>query len=570
MRVRYPLQNQLILLFLLWLHISVAFALPSLGTGRMIDGAGQFSTTTTTFTGGAALNGVNHQANVTVNSDVVVNLQGSIQVSPSDVGKQADLLVVVGVEPNEPFDGGVDTVYRTIDEFGERSTVDLYNAPTVWLNQLAEHPFKRNVTLTSEVSVDIGTLIPETVKNVSYIFIGYRLADGSIIYSSTPIIVTNTPPNSATSSFAPIQISHVTSPSTELGLIVTNGKESMGIFGKKDSQGRLTTIDRLSLTSLTDSKSVVITLDANHLPRTMETSDGYKVQFGNYSSNGATGTIQRPDGIIENQSFLPIPYNDIMEAVDTIQQYEGSPQPTENSDIPSSSSTGSTTTSSDDCKKKVGELCRQVENLVWGVSQIVSIVACGAAGASAVASGGVAVPLAIWACGSVVLNGIAKLEEPIKKGSCDGGSTETCPIGGEGSCLQHLNNANSMLSDVQACAAPPSVSGCAQAVGLRLVDGAVKSLLDPEKVCAKTNVNVCPLLKDVCNSYKGDYYNAYDYGLSCTCTAWKSRLPSDKLIESFKQDCLTVGNTKWESLVGGIVQKCCSSPDDGGSGCPII
>jgi hypothetical protein len=455
----------------------------------MIDGAGQFSTTTTTFTGGAALNGVDYQANITVNSDAVVNLQGGILVSPLDVGKQADLLVVIGVEPNEPFDGGADTVYRTIDEFGERSTVDLYNAPTVWLNQLADHPFKRNVTLTSEVSVDIGTLIPEAVKNVSYIFIGYRLADGSIIYSSTPIIVTNTPPNSATSSFAPIQISHITSPNTELGLIVTNGKESMGIFGKKDSQGRLITIDRLSLTSLTDSKSVVITLDANHLPRTMETSDGYNVQFGNYSSNGVTGTIQRPDGIVESQSFLPIPYNDIMKAVDTIQQYEGSPQPTESSDIPSSSSTGSSTSS--DCKKKVGELCRQVENLVWGVSQIVSIVACGAAGAEAVLTGGLAIPLAYWACGSVVLNGIAKLEEPIKKGSCDGGSTETCPIGGEGSCLQHLNNANSMLSDVQACAAPPSVSGCAQAVGLRLADGAVKSLLDPEKMCKQTPSTGC-------------------------------------------------------------------------------
>jgi len=553
MRALYSLRNQLILLFLLWLHISVAFALPSLGTGRMINGAGQFSTTTTTFTGGAALNGVNHQANVTVNSDAVVNLQGSIQVSPSDVGKQADLLVVVGVEPNEPFDGGVDTVYRTIDEFGERSTVDLYNAPTVWLNQLADHPFKRNVTLTSEIFVDIGTLIPETVKNVSYIFIGYRLADGSIIYSSIPIIVTNIPPNSATSSFAPIQISHVTSPNTELGLIVTNGKESIGIFGKKDSQGRLITIDRLSLTSLTDSKSVVITLDANHLPRTMETSDGYNVQFGDYSSNGVTGTIQRPDGIVESQSFLPIPYNDIMKAVDTIQQYEGSPQPTESSDIPSSSSTSSATSS--DCKKKVGELCRQVENLVWGVSQIVSIVACGAAGASAVVSGGIAVPLAIWACGSVVLNGIAKLEEPIKRGSCDGGSTGTCPIGGEGSCLQHLNNANSMLSDVQACAAPPSVSGCAQAVGLRLVGGAVKSLLDPEKICKPKNV--CPLLNAMCDRYGGIGIGS----TRCLCDLFKHKIQSSAMWESFKEDCLSIGNTKWGIQMDSPQR--CMSPDDG-------
>ena len=577
MRALCHLRNQLVVLFLLWLHISVAFALPSLGTGRMIDGAGQFSTTTTTFMGGAALNGVDYQANITVNSDAVVSLQGSIQVAPADVGKQADLLVVIGVEPNEPFDGGVDTVYRTLDEFGERSTVDLYNAPTVWLNQLAEHPFKRNVTLTSEISVDIGSLLLDTVKKVSYIFIGYRLADGSIIYSSTPIVVTNTPSNS-TSSSDPILLSHVTTPKTALGLIATNGKESIGIFGQKDSQGRLITIDRISLTSLTDSsKSVVITLDANHLPRTMETSDGYKVQFGNYSSNGVTGTIQRPDGIVESQSFLPIPYDDIMKAVDAIQQYVGSPQPTENSDVPSSpGSTGSATDS--DCKEKAGKFCKQVENLFWGASQLISIASCAAAGASAVATGGIAVPLAVWACGSVVLNGIARMEDVIKDntGTCGSKDTGTCPTGGEGSCLKQLNNANSLLSDIQSCAIPPSVSGCMTVAGTRLLDGVknkVLSELDPETVCPKTNVgtDVCPLLlKDVCNSYKGDYYNAYDYGLSCTCTAWKSRLPSGKLIESFKQDCLATGNTKWESLFGGIVQKCCSSSDTSGSGCPII
>jgi len=418
----------------------------------------------------------------------------------------------------------------------------------VWLNQLAEHPFKRNVTLTSEISVDIGSLLLETVKNVSYIFIGYRLADGSIIYSSTPIVVTNTPSNS-TSSSDPILLSHVTTPKTALGLIATNGKESIGIFGQKDSQGRLITIDRISLTSLTDSsKSVVITLDANHLPRTMETSDGYKVQFGNYSSNGVTGTIQRPDGIVESQSFLPIPYDDIMKAVDAIQQYVGSPQPTENSDVPSSpGSTGSATDG--DCKKKVGELCRQVENLVWGVSQIVSIVACGAATTEAVLTGGLAIPLAYWACGSVVLNGIAKLEESIKKndGSC-GGSTGTCPIGGEGSCLQHLNNANSILLDVQSCFAPPNVSECAQAIGLRLVDEGVKSLLDPEKMCIKptNNIEYCYGLRNLCRSYGSELHT----GL---CFCWTNGYSLSEQTR-FTQTCETFRGGEW-NRVGG-----CSKP----------
>jgi len=266
-----------------------------------------------------------------------------------------------------------------------------------------------------------------------------------------------------------------------------------------------------------------------------------------------------------------------MKAVDAIQQYVGSPQPTENSDVPSSpGSTGSATDS--DCKEKAGKFCKQVENLFWGASQLISIASCAAAGASAVATGGIAVPLAVWACGSVVLNGIARMEDVIKDntGTCGSKDKGICPIGGEGSCLKQLNNANSLLSDIQSCAVPPSVSGCMTVAGTRLLDGVknkVLSELDPETVCPKTNVgtDVCPLLlKDVCNSYKGDYYNAYDYGLSCTCTAWKSRLPSGKLIESFKQDCLATGNTKWESLFGGIVQKCCSSSDTSGSGCPII
>jgi len=221
MRALYSLRNQLILLFLLWLHISVAFALPSLGTGRMINGAGQFSTTTTTFTGGAALNGVNHQANVTVNSDAVVNLQGSIQVSPSDVGKQADLLVVIGVEPNEPFDGGVDTVYYTLDGVGNFSVIDLYSPPSVWMGQLAVNPFKEGVNLTSGVPVNIGELDSNKRGSMNYAFIGYRLSDNSVIYAATPVVI-------STTNFIPIIWG--THPVLESGLTTTS--QPLGVFSR--------------------------------------------------------------------------------------------------------------------------------------------------------------------------------------------------------------------------------------------------------------------------------------------------------------------------------------------------
>jgi len=187
--------------------------------------------------------------------------------------------------------------------------------------------------------------------------------------------------------------------------------------------------------------------------------------------------------------------------------------------------------------------------LVWGVSQILSIVSCGAATAEAVLTGGLAIPLAYWACGSVVLNGIAKLEESIKKndGSC-GGSTGTCPIGGEGSCLQHLNNANSILLDVQSCFAPPNVSECAQAVGLRLVDEGVKSLLDPEKICSKptNNTEYCYGLRDLCRSYGTELHPGLCF---CWATGYS---PSEET--KFTQTCETFRGGEW-NRVGG-----CSKP----------
>ena len=549
MRALCHLRNQLVVLFLLWLNISVAFALPSLGTGRMIDGSGQFTVTTTTFEGGASTNGVDHHAYLQTNLSASITLQARIIVDPADVGKTADLLYVAGVEETAPFDGGTDTSYFAVNEADKLINLNLYDDSSVWMAQLTETPFKRGVTLQSEMFIndEAGWQLSEH-PSANYYFVGYRLADDSIIYNSTPIVVTSIPSNSISSSSEPILISNVTTPNTALGLIAANGKESIGIFGQKDSQGRLITIDRISLTSQTDSsKNVVITLDANHLPKTMEFPDGSKMEYSNYSESGATGTLRRSDGIVEHQSFLPMPYSDIMKAVKAIQQYEGSPQPTEGSDIPTSSGdTGSATES--DCKEKAGIFCKQVENLFWGASQLISIASCAAAGASAVVTGGIAVPLAVWACGSVVLNDIVRLEDVIKDnaGTCGSKDEGTCPIGGEGSCLKQLNNANSLLSDIQSCAIPPSVSGCMTVAGTRLFDGfknKVLSELEPEKVCSSSNNQNCVssvTYDQWCRDNGG--FN-FDYGICLAHFGSK-----EKMLEGLKQCEAFGGRGKDEAL----------------------
>jgi YVTN family beta-propeller protein len=167
--------------------------LPSLGSGKSISPDGKFANSSTSFAGGASSDKVNYQTYLTTSPSSTSNnltVKGRITVDPADVGKQADLLYVAGFENQTPFDGGADTVYFTMDESGNLSTLDLYNQPSIWMNQLAAKPFKHNVTLQQEMvmdTVDAGQLL--TKPSVNYYFMGYRLQNGTLVYTSIPIIV---------------------------------------------------------------------------------------------------------------------------------------------------------------------------------------------------------------------------------------------------------------------------------------------------------------------------------------------------------------------------------------------
>jgi len=157
--------------------------------GNSIKITGEFASTNTKFSGGVSTDKINYQSYLTTTPSSNLTAKGRITVDPADIGKQADLLWVAGIENNAPFDGGVDTTYFVMDEMGSPSTVDLYNQPTVWMNQLAEKPFKRNVTLQKETVIDeINLGYPSVYPSVNYYFIGYRLSDGTLVYSQTPII----------------------------------------------------------------------------------------------------------------------------------------------------------------------------------------------------------------------------------------------------------------------------------------------------------------------------------------------------------------------------------------------
>lgn len=157
--------------------------------GNSIKATGVFASTNTKFYGGVSKDRTNYQSYLTATPSSSMTLKLCIMADSIDIRKQADLLWVVGIENNAPFDGGVDTTYFVMDEMGSPSTVDLYNQPTVWMNQLAEKPFKRNVTLQKETAIDeINLGYSNVYPGVNYYFIGYRLQDGTLVYSQTPII----------------------------------------------------------------------------------------------------------------------------------------------------------------------------------------------------------------------------------------------------------------------------------------------------------------------------------------------------------------------------------------------
>lgn len=858
MRAQYFLRNPLLLLFLLWLHISVAFALPSLGTGVAIDVNGNLARTQTSFEGGTSVNGMGYSSYFQTTPSTSITLKARIIVDPADVGKQADLLYVSGIEKSAPFDGGSDTSYFTVNDKSELHELDLYNLASVWMTQLAETPYSRGVILQSEMLItDEGGWQLSDQPSANYYFIGYRLPEGKVVYTTTPIVVnaiqtsnsintctydfetidrlsfseqtqygkttvttqsgcqwtassntdwitissgssgngtgvvtyavapnlgselktgtvtiagktltitvppkpvsstscsyevsptssvlpasgksgvvrvttqpecnwtassdtdwiniefitvnrengtgtviytvaanstssqktgyitvagtrvavtisadvnefsatfkgveyykptgychenmmlvwllfettgvntadlqyveeksiyqpdpsnpyieslhafnsngfivrgfcapltlksdfqvrlkegstgrlsntmtftvdvnsavivqeapplTTTPGETKPVSNDPILVSPITNPNTDLGFIGTTGKETIGIFGKKDEQGRLISINRISFGSQTDkNQNIVITLGEDYLPTTMEFPDGSKVEYSNYTSDGATATYYHPDGSVGNQAVVPMPFDDIQKGAEAIKQYTQSPQQTDSSDVPSTP--GSTnSSSSSNCKEVMGNFCKQVENLIWGSSQLVSVLSCATAATATALTGGFAIPVAIWACGSVVLNGISRMEDVIKgnTGTCGDTDDET-PLKKLQGADDFLQEANGVTEDAKSCFFPPSFAKCAITIGKKMagdflddIKDRVLEALDPEKVCQTEPEDICGAIEKVCNKYGTPYGVSGYIAPWCLCDLGEA-VKSDEDGKNFVKECKDIG-----------------------------
>lgn len=155
-----------------------------------IDNKGIRSRPAAKFAGGIATDARNYFKINTVTTEQSLQSRASIDVAVEDVGKIADILLVLGFEPPDNqgfFDGGVDTIYTSIDSLGNGLPVDLYAAVTTWMTQLTE-PFKSNVLLQPRLFFNLWQGQFHRTGRY-YLFLGYRLATGTIVYMPNPLII---------------------------------------------------------------------------------------------------------------------------------------------------------------------------------------------------------------------------------------------------------------------------------------------------------------------------------------------------------------------------------------------
>jgi len=175
--------------------------LPKL-TSATINNKGNFGNTSTIFHGGVSTDGgKTYQNPVAVKLNQPLAIRGYFEVDSLDINQLADILLIIGIELQPPFDGGTDTTYVSFGATGTTSPVELYKSPDVWMAQLTNPFLEKSVTLATEMplaqnlNLQLFTGTPASFQwqpnTQMYFFLGYRLLDskseGKIVYSSQPV-----------------------------------------------------------------------------------------------------------------------------------------------------------------------------------------------------------------------------------------------------------------------------------------------------------------------------------------------------------------------------------------------
>jgi hypothetical protein len=148
--------------------------LPSLGFGGAFDPQENRTVTESTFYGGVQAGSESKfSQEKTLKAGELVHIKGAIQVAAAHVGQVVDILLTAGYKQYPPFDFA--EYFIKFD--------NLHHA--YWWDGMLPSliPFRQGVTLSRVEVVDIynGAL---TDTGTFWIWFGYRLADGTIVYNA--------------------------------------------------------------------------------------------------------------------------------------------------------------------------------------------------------------------------------------------------------------------------------------------------------------------------------------------------------------------------------------------------
>jgi len=224
-------------------------------------------------------------------------------------------------------------------------------------------------------------------------------------------------------------VTQITDPQTSLGAVLTDDQnmEVLAVFGQKDSQGQLTSVTELLLSSLKENDKWVRTyFGEDHLPSAMEFSDGTKVKYTNFTDNSVDMTAFDASGNVFGSTITQPIDAEKLKQLKTL-----NPKNTRDAIKP-------------------GCIPRWMDHLMWFSFQGLAVVSCGASTVAAFATCGMLTPAAVWACGSIVLSSIDRTIKNLNQGE---------------SPIVEVTKGNSLLKTTIGCTnAMKSPQGCIRGV----------------------------------------------------------------------------------------------------------
>ncbi|MDM8565061.1 Calx-beta domain-containing protein [Candidatus Halobeggiatoa sp. HSG11] len=148
--------------------------LPVLGDSIVIDPYGNFmNTSSAKFTGGVSENGGLFQRKSTINHQSQITITSNLLVDVKHIGKQADILVVAA---------------HTINGKNDFYMLNFESKPIIWNGNFADLIAFQSLTKLAPVEAIEIWNNPLDIAGSVMVYVGYRLADGRIVYSPKDMI----------------------------------------------------------------------------------------------------------------------------------------------------------------------------------------------------------------------------------------------------------------------------------------------------------------------------------------------------------------------------------------------